>query len=87
MLTSPNTYNNAFSGFTSITKLANSLQFADSTPDILKNPWKLVHTVAAPSFRPPTFEKTPCTISLIKWMIEVTLHVIWILDPISAKVP
>ena len=82
------TYDNAFSRFASITELANSLHFMDSTPDIPEDPQKAVHTAAAPSFGPPAFEKTSHTISLIEQMdVEVTPQVIWILDPISAKVP
>ena len=87
MLASPITSNEAFSGFASIIKLTNSLQFTDSTLDILEDPWKLVQTATAPSFRSLIFKETPCTILLIEWMgIEVTPQVVWILDPISAKV-
>ena len=47
-----------------------------------------MHTSAAPSFSPPTFEETFHTISLIKWIgVEVTPQVVQILDLISAKVP
>ena len=87
MLTSPITYDNTFSRFASIIKLANSLQFVDSTPDIPEDPQKLAHT-AAPSFRPPTFKETAHTILFIKQInVKVTPQVIQILDPIFAKVP
>ena len=65
-----------------------NIHFADSTLDIPEDPQKLAHIAAAPFFGPPIFEEAPCTISLIEWMnVEVTPQVVWILDPISAKVP
>ena len=65
-----------------------NVHFVDSTLDIPEDPQKLAHIAAAPSFGPPTFEGTPWTILLIEWMdVEVTPQVVWILDPISAKVP
>ena len=60
----------------------------NSTPDIPEDPQKAAHTTAASSFSPPAFKETSHTILLIKWMgVEVTPQVVWILDPIFAKVP
>ena len=71
MLASSITYDNTFSGFTSITELANSLHFTDSTPDIPEDLQKAMYTAAALSFGSPAFEKTPCIISLIEQIIEM----------------